>query len=175
MDENDQDVEPGQQGELLVGGSIVAQGYHNNPEITRETFVDGFYRSGDIGICKDGLVYITDRKKELIKYKGSQVAPAELEALLISHSQIADAAVIGIWDASQGTELPRAYVVRKDLQGRAPLTNSDIADFVKDNLADYKRLRGGVVFVDEIPKSMSGKILRKELRAAANQTPKAKL
>lgn len=175
LDENDQDVEPGQQGELLIGGPIVAQCYYNNLEITRETFVDGFYRSGDIGLCKDGLVYITDRKKELIKYKGSQVAPAELEALLVSHSLIADAAVIGVWDASQETELPRAYVVRKDASRKIPLTDTEIANFVKHNLADYKRLRGGVFFIDEIPKSMSGKILRKELRAAANQPPKSKL
>jgi 4-coumarate--CoA ligase len=167
LDEHDQDVESGQPGELIVGGSILAQGYHNNPKITEEAFIDGFYRTGDIGVCKNGLVHIVDRKKELIKYKGNQVAPAELEALLTSHPGIADAAVIGIWNAAQQTELPRAYVVQRMVHGQSPLTEAGVANFVKESLADHKRLRGGVIFVDEIPKSASGKILRKDLRATA--------
>ena len=116
---------------------------------------------------------IVDRKKELIKYKGNQVAPAELEALLISHSKINDAAVIGIQDDSQATEVPRAYVVKTP---DTEVTAKEVADFVKENLASHKQLRGGVVFVDEIPKSPSGKILRREIRESAKKEGlKAKL
>ena len=173
LDENDQDVQPGQPGEMLVGGPIVSQGYHNSPNATREAFSNGFYRTGDIGVYRNGLVYIVDRKKELIKYKGLQVAPAELEALLISHDKIADAAIIGVEDKAQGTEIPRAYVVVKE---KHDVTAQEVAAFLKANLASHKQLRGGVVFVDQIPKSPSGKILRKELRArVANGPSKAKL
>lgn len=173
VDENDKDVEPGQPGELLVSGPIVCQGYRNRPDANRDSFKDGFYRTGDIGICENGLVYIVDRKKELIKYKGNQVAPAELEALLISHPKINDAAVIGIQDDSQATEVPRAYVVAKP---DTEVSAKEVADFVKENLASHKQLRGGVIFVDTIPKSPSGKILRREIRdAAKKEALKAKL
>lgn len=105
--------------------------------------------------------------QELIKYKGLQVAPAEVEALLLSHDQIIDAAVIGISapDGS-GNELPRAYVVSKMLE-------QEIKDFVKANLAQHKQLRGGVIYLDVIPKSASGKILRRELRELAKKEAKA--
>lgn len=173
LDEDDQDAKLGEAGEVLVAGPIVCQGYHNRPDANRDSFKDGFYRTGDIGICKDGLIYIVDRKKELIKYKGLQVAPAELEALLISHPKINDAAVIGIQDDSQATEVPRAYIVTKF---GTRLNEKEVADFVKENLASHKQLRGGVVFVDEVPKSPSGKILRRELRAeVASEASKAKL
>lgn len=135
-------------------------GYRNNPEANRNSFLDGFYRTGDIGIWKDGLIYIVDRLKELIKYKGLQVAPAELEALLISHPKISDAAVIGIPDVAAG-EVPRAFLVKK---AGAKVDAQEIVKFVRENASDHKRLRGWVKFVDEIPKSASGKILRKELR-----------
>lgn len=97
----------------------------------------------------------------MIKYKGLQVAPAELEALLISHTKISDAAVIGIKDESQATELPRAFIVTKSGE---QLKAREVLEFVRENLANHKQLRGGVVFVDEIPKSASGKILKRELR-----------
>jgi 4-coumarate--CoA ligase len=106
--------------------------------------------------------------QELIKYKGLQVAPAELEALLLSHPKILDAAVIGI--DVPGTEIPRAYVVTG-----GDLTEKEIKAFVKEHVADYKQLRGGVVFIDAIPKSPSGKILRKDLRELAKKGPTAKL
>jgi acyl-CoA synthetase (AMP-forming)/AMP-acid ligase II len=139
---------------------VACVGYRNNPEATRNSFLDGFYRTGDIGIWKDGLIYVVDRLKELIKYKGLQVAPAELEALLISHPKISDAAVIGIPDVAAG-EVPRAFLVKKV---GANVDAQEIVKFVKENASDHKRLRGWVKFVDEIPKSASGKILRKELR-----------
>ena len=178
IDENDRDVGEGEAGELLVGGPILAQRYLNRPDANRESFVDGFYRTGDIGVIKDGLVQIVDRKKELIKYKGSQVAPAELEALLTSHPRIADAAVIGIWDDQQQTEVPRGYVVRQQGRDNQPvelITEQEVMGFVKENVARYKQLRGGVSFVEEIPKSASGKILRKELRLKATRAHQAKL
>ncbi|KAF2168737.1 hypothetical protein M409DRAFT_65156 [Zasmidium cellare ATCC 36951] len=172
VDDYDKDVDEGKPGEFLLGGPILAQGYHNRPRETSETLTDGWYRSGDIGVCKDGHVYILDRKKELIKFKGAQVAPAELEALLNSHPKIADAAAIGVWSDEQQTEVPRAYVVKK-----GGISAAEAADFVKRQVASYKQLRGGVYFVHEIPKSASGKILRKDLRqrAAAERSSKPKL
>jgi 4-coumarate--CoA ligase len=169
VDDSDQDVPDGQPGELLVGGPILAQEYHNRPAANRDTFVNGYYRTGDIGTIQNGLVHIVDRKKELIKYKAQQVAPAELEALLTSHPAIADAAVIGIWDAERETEVPRGYVVRQTAQVNdhsvpPPVSADEVVNFVRENVASYKQLRGGVFFLDEIPKSASGKILRKELR-----------
>ncbi|CAK3847219.1 acyl-coenzyme A synthetase [Lecanosticta acicola] len=167
VDDNDEDVQPeGKAGELLISGPIISQGYHNRPKETRDTFVDGWYHSGDIGVHKNGHVYIVDRKKELIKYKGAQVAPAELEGILTSHPKLADAAVIGVWNEQQQTELPRAYVVPQE-QKTHSLSAGEVADFLKWQVADYKHLRGGVFFVDEIPRSAAGKILRKDLRQRA--------
>lgn len=99
----------------------------------------------------------------MIKYKGLQVAPAELEALLLNHADIMDAAVIGV--EAEGTEVPRAYVVADENK----ISAEQIQEYVKSNVADYKRLRGGVVFLDAIPKSPSGKILRKDLRELAKK------
>jgi len=152
-------------------GPMVTKGYWRNPESTKATFTrDGkWFKTGDIGIARNGMFYIVDRKKELIKYKGLQVAPAELEALLLSHGQILDAAVIGVPDPSgSGNELPRAYVVAdKDKIGEA-----EIKEYVKKNLAQHKQLRGGCLFLDAIPKSPSGKILRRELRELAKREAK---
>lgn len=168
VDDNDNDVPEGESGEFLIGGPIVSQGYHDRADANRESFVNGFFRTGDIGTYQDGHVMIHDRKKELIKYKGSQVAPAELEAVLISCVGVVDAAVIGVWDAELHTEVPRGYVVRRQGdEGRKMVSAKEVMDFVAGRVASHKRLRGGVVFVDEIPKSASGKILRKELRAKA--------
>jgi 4-coumarate--CoA ligase len=106
--------------------------------------------------------------------QGLQVAPAELEALLLTHPQINDAAVVGVYDDSRATEVPRAFVV---VEPGSQLSAHEIISFVRDNLANHKWLRGGVVFVDEIPKSASGKILRKELRArdGSEEVLKAKI
>ncbi|KAJ7273161.1 4-coumarate-CoA ligase 2a [Mycena rebaudengoi] len=163
VDDSGKDCPPNTPGEVLVSGPIVTKGYYKNPEANRETFKDGFLYTGDIGFFKDGRLHIVDRKKELIKYKGNQVAPAELEALLISHPQILDAGVIGVLDEEQATEVPRAYVVAD----KTVISARDIQEFVKSRLASHKQLRGGVEFVPAIPKSPSGKILRKDLRAMA--------
>jgi len=157
----------GQDGEICVKGPTVMKGYLNNPEATAQTIdSDGWLHTGDIGhYDEDEHFYIVDRVKELIKYNGYQVPPAELEALLISHPDIEDAAVIGIPNLEVG-ELPMAFVVRK---ANATLTEKDVEIFVDENVAPYKKLRGGVEFIDEIPKSLSGKILRRELKDKLNQ------
>jgi len=154
------DVPPGERGELWIKGPQVMLGYLNNDEATAETITpDGWLKTGDIAIIDtDGYMFIVDRLKELIKFKGFQVAPAELEATLVSHDQITDAAVIGQPDPSAG-EAPIAFVVPAD-----PVpSEDDILAFVAERLAHYKQLHK-VTFVDAIPKSASGKILRRVLR-----------
>ncbi len=159
--ESGKDLGVGEEGELWYRGPHIMKGYLNNDEATRETIVEGgWLRTGDIGmIDADGHVTITDRLKELIKVKGFQVPPAELEGILLTHPDVADAAVIGVPDEESG-ELPKAFVVRK------PGTDVDedgIKGHVAEHVATYKHL-AFVEFVDEIPKSASGKILRRELR-----------
>ena len=153
---------PGEEGELCVKGPQVMQGYLDLPDKTRECLTeDGWLLTGDIAkIDEDGYVYITDRLKELIKYKGFQVAPAELEEVLCSHPGVADATVIPVPDEDAG-ELPRAYVVRKT----DDVSEESVRAFVKERVAPHKQLRGGVVFTEAIPKTASGKILRREVVA----------
>ncbi|XP_063391516.1 uncharacterized protein LOC134677026 [Cydia fagiglandana] len=152
-----------QSGEICVKGGIVMKGYIGKDR--REDFDDeGFFRTGDVGYYdEDGDFFIVDRLKELIKYKGYQVAPAELEAVLLQHPAVRDAGVVGIPDSSAG-EVPRAFVV---LQPGATATDEELRKFVAEKLSNPKHLRGGVRFVPEIPKNPSGKILRRELRKLA--------
>ncbi|GMK54038.1 hypothetical protein CspeluHIS016_0106240 [Cutaneotrichosporon spelunceum] len=156
-------------GELWVRGPSVMKGYHNNPTATAATFSDGWFMTGDVLVrSPDGWYKVVDRVKELIKYKGFQVPPAELEALLYTHPQIKDAAVVGVYDRTQATELPTAYVivtsdVDKSEGGRAAF-NRDLQAWVAARAARHKRLGGGVYIVDELPKSPSGKVLRRFLR-----------
>ena len=154
-------VGPNISGELLVRGPQIMKGYHNNEKATLETITpDGWLRTGDIGHYDENQdFYITDRLKELIKVKGFQVPPAELEEILRSHPDVADAAVIGIPDKKSG-ERPRAYVVSKNPK----VSEKDIKDYVAKKVAKYKRLEGGVEFVTSIPKNATGKILRRELK-----------
>ena len=154
--------EEGTRGELWVRGPNVMREYLNNPEATAATLDDdGFLHTGDVAtVTDDGVFYIVDRVKELIKYKGYQVPPAELEALLLTHDGIADAAVIGVKD-DEGEEVPKAFIV---LQQGADLSGDDVMSFVADRIAPHKKVRV-VEFIDQIPKSASGKILRKDLRA----------
>jgi acyl-CoA synthetase (AMP-forming)/AMP-acid ligase II len=150
-------------------------GYLNNPAATAGTFdAEGFLRTGDIGYRDArGNFYIVDRAKELIKCKGFQVAPAELEGLLLRHPGVADAAVVPRKDARSG-EVPLAFVVRRPppppgpaataAAAAPPVTEAELQAFVAGHVAEYKALAGGVRFVDAIPKSASGKILRRVLR-----------
>ncbi|KAJ7214390.1 AMP binding protein [Mycena pura] len=175
------DAEEGKPGELWVQGKTVLQGYLNNREATQNSITpDGWFKTGDIAMRdNDGYWYIVDRKKELIKYKlfgtqGFQVPPAELEAVLLTHPDIADVGVIGINSAEQATELPRAYVVHanpgkvKTAQAKAEFGQS-VAKWIKSRVARHKYLRAGVAVIDVVPKSAAGKILRKELRERAKQ------
>ncbi|MHA0286514.1 4-coumarate--CoA ligase family protein [Mycobacterium sp. C3-094] len=148
-------------GELWFKGPNVMAGYLNNDDATRTTIDDdGWLHTGDLAqVDAHGCVYIVDRLKELIKYKGYQVPPAELEAVLLGHPGIADAAVIGVPD-DEGEEVPKAYVVK---QPDAELTEDEVIEFVAGQVAPYKKVRR-VQFIDAIPKSASGKILRKDLR-----------
>ena len=159
--ETGQDLAAGEDGELWVRGPQVMRGYLNRPDATAETIVEGgWLRTGDIAhIDEDGYLYVTDRLKELIKYKGFQVAPAELEAELLTHAQVVDAAVIGKPDDEAG-ELPIAYVVAGP-DGAPSL--EDLQSHLAPRLASYKQIQHLEV-VDEIPKSASGKILRRVLR-----------
>ncbi|WP_042377432.1 AMP-binding enzyme, partial [Gordonia alkanivorans] len=149
-------------GELWVKGPNVMLGYLNNEQATADTIdADGFLHTGDMAqVDPTGCVYIVDRLKELIKYKGYQVPPAELEALLLTHDKIADSAVIGVIDAESGEEIPKAFVVR---QPEAELTADEVMEFVASKVAPHKKVRA-VEFIEAIPKSASGKILRKDLR-----------
>ena len=134
------------------------KGYLNNPEATASTIdEDGWLHTGDIAtIDSEGFVAIVDRLKELIKFKGFQVAPAELEALLLTHPSIADAAVVGVPDDEAG-EIPRAFVV---LRPGHTLEPADVTEFMQGHVATYKVIHD-VVVIDAIPKSASGKILRR--------------
>ena len=165
------EVPVGEVGELWMKGPNIFKGYHNNPEGTKNALTeDGYFKTGDVGYQdNEGNFYITDRVKELIKYKGFQVPPAELEGLLISHPKINDVAVVGVYDKDQATEVPRAYIVAAPGVQGGKKTEDDIVEWLKAKVANHKRLRGGVRLVDEIPKSASGKILRRVLKIKAQE------
>jgi acyl-CoA synthetase (AMP-forming)/AMP-acid ligase II len=156
-----EDQPVGGRGELWVRGPQVMTGYLNNPTATAATIdPDGWLHTGDIAVIDEyGHMSIVDRMKELIKFKGFQVAPAELEALLITHPKIADVAVIGIPNDEAG-EIPKAFVTETP---GASITLEEIQALVGDNLVSYKQIREFEV-IEVIPKSASGKILRKDLR-----------
>lgn len=181
------EVPSGENGELCLKGPNIFKGYWKNKEGTAISFTtDGYYKTGDVGYHDiEENFYITDRVKELIKYKGFQVAPAgklsiqenirriafnrvtELEGLLISHQSVNDVAVIGV--DQEHTEVPRAYIVVPNGIERSPTTVNEIRTWVDAKVSSHKRLRGGIRFVDEIPKSAAGKILRRNLKDAAKQ------
>lgn len=181
MSPDEKELPCGEVGELWMKGPNVFKGYLNNPEGTKNALTeDGYFKTGDVGYQdKHGNFYITDRIKELIKYKGFQVPPAELEGILSDNDKIDDVAVIGIYKEQDATEVPRAYIVPKKGVEAGKALEKEIMDWLASKVANHKRLRGGVRFVDEIPKSVSGKILRRVLKAKAQEeekaSPKAKL
>jgi 4-coumarate--CoA ligase len=150
---------------------VLGIGYFNNPEATREAFTeDGFLRTGDIGfVDDDGFVFIVDRFKELIKYKGHQVAPAEVEDVVNSHPQVADSGCVRGHDATTGEEIPKAYVV---LEEGSSLKADALMEYVAGKVTGYKRVRE-VECVDRFSKSLSGKILRRVLQTRENEKVKA--
>ena len=149
----------GDPGELLVRGPQIMKEYWRNEKATSESKdEEGYFRTGDIAIRKGTMYWIVDRKKELIKVNGLQVAPAELEAVFLEHDAVADAAAVGI--TLHGEELPRAYVVLQE-SAKDKVKEEDIQAFVANKVAKHKRLAGGIKFVGEVPKLPSGKIVRK--------------
>ncbi|XP_026314673.1 luciferin 4-monooxygenase-like [Hyposmocoma kahamanoa] len=164
---------PKQEGELWIKSPLRMKGYMGDMASSDALFdAEGYVRTGDIGYYdNEGYFFIVDRLKELIKYKGFQVAPAELEALLLQHPAIADCAVVGLPDEVAG-ELPLAFVVP---QPGVKVTESDIVKYVGSKVSSAKHLRGGVIFVTEIPKNASGKILRRGLREMLQEKQKSKL
>ncbi len=164
LETGERELPPGEVGELCVRGPQLMLGYWNAPEATAAALRDGWLYTGDVGrIDERGYVTITDRKKEMIKYKGFGIAPAEIEALLFEHPGVADVAVIGKPDLDAG-EVPKAFVVRKD----PALTAPALLEWARGRLAGYKTLHE-VAFVDAIPKTPSGKILRRVLREQERQ------
>ncbi|MFJ5968091.1 4-coumarate--CoA ligase family protein [Streptomyces sp. NPDC093060] len=162
LDDPGKDLGPGEPGEILIRGPQVMKGYLGRPDATADMIdADGWVHTGDIGhVDDDGWLFVVDRVKELIKYKGFQVAPAELEALLLTHPGIADAAVVGAYN-EDGNEIPHAFVVRQPTA--ADLSENEIMLYVAERVAPYKRVRR-ITFIDTVPRAASGKILRRQLR-----------
>src|SRR5262249_19952594 len=159
IETGERELARGEVGEVCVRGPQLMLGYWNAPEATASALRNGWLYTGDIGrIDERGFLRITDRKKEMIKYKGFGIAPAEIEALLFEHPGVADVGVIGKPDPDAG-EVPKAFVVRKD----PTLTEAMLLTWARGRLAGYKTLHE-VAFVDTIPKTASGKILRRVLR-----------
>ncbi|PWY67174.1 acetyl-CoA synthetase-like protein [Aspergillus heteromorphus CBS 117.55] len=153
-------VEDNRPGELYVRGAGLMSGYKGRSDAKD---AQGWFRTGDVAYFNGGLFYIYGRTKELIKVRGWQVAPAELEGVLLKHPEIDDAAVIGVTSQDGSTELPRAFVVRAKRGAGSRVTAEEVYQFSRRQLASYKALDGGVVFVEEIPRTASGKIQRFKL------------
>lgn len=178
VDDDFQDVKPGEVGECLFKGPTRFTEYKNNREETESTFRDGWLCTGDtVRVDEDGFVWIAGRKKELIKYKGNQVPPAEIEAVLLTHDKVIDAGVCGVYNAEMETEIPVGYVslssaVTKQEEGKLL---DEIQAFVKERVSSYKQLRGGLFRLDDIPKGNTGKLLRRELPAKREELRRSKL
>ncbi|XP_063822002.1 uncharacterized protein LOC135072009 [Ostrinia nubilalis] len=161
---------PNEQGEVCVKGPVLFAGYIGK-DMSEYFDEDGYYRTGDVAYYDDeGFFFITDRLKELIKYKAWQVAPSELEAVILQHPKVKDVGVIGTPDQLAG-ELPTAFVVKKSEE----LTEKEVIDFVASKVSPWKYLRGGVRFIEEVPKNGSGKILRRLLRDLLKKNIQSKL
>ncbi|EPE33543.1 Acetyl-CoA synthetase-like protein [Glarea lozoyensis ATCC 20868] len=158
-------------GEVLVRGPSMATRYLGNEQATTDAFADGWLKTGDIAYCKAGKWYLVGRSKDMIKVRGWQVAPAELESCLMEHPYVTDVAVIGIKSTSQETELPRAYVVlRQTSDSKSEMeipTEEELKTFLGSRLAKYKALGGGVRFVESLPKTATGKTMKLVLQEAA--------
>ena len=166
VDSDGKSVPTGENGELWIKGPTVFKGYHNNPEETSKAITpDGYFKTGDIGFQDmEGNMFITDRIKELIKYKGSQVAPAELEGILASHPKVKDVAVIGVQVKAIESEVPMAFVVPAQGVVMDETSAEELVNWTASRVVKHKKLRGGIVWIDEIPKSTTGKILRQILK-----------
>ena len=156
----------GEEGELWIRGPNVFKGYLNNAEQTDACLTaDGWFKTGDIGYeDANGNLYLTDRAKDMIKYKGYQIAPTELEDILLGHPHVKDAAVIGVANEDLQTEVPLAYLVLQDSVHETEAMAVSILGSLKERVAHYKHLRGGIVWIPQVPKSAAGKVLKRELK-----------
>jgi long-chain acyl-CoA synthetase len=162
LDDDGNEVPLGEQGEISIRGPQVMKGYWNRPDETEKVMTNGFFRTGDIGIMDArGYIKIVDRKKDMILVSGFNVYPSEIEEVISTHPKVLEVAAIGVPDEKSG-EVPKLFVVKKD----PSLTTEEVLAFAKENLTGYKRPRY-VEFIDELPKSNVGKILRKDLRKTA--------
>ncbi|MGY5391818.1 long-chain fatty acid--CoA ligase [Acinetobacter tandoii] len=162
LDDDGNEVALGEQGEICIRGPQVMKGYWNRPDETDKVMVNGFFRTGDIGVMDErGYTKIVDRKKDMILVSGFNVYPSEIEEVIAKHPKVLEVAAIGVPDEKSG-EVPKLFVVKKD----ASLTTEEVLEFAKENLTGYKRPRY-VEFMEELPKSNVGKILRKDLRKSA--------
>ncbi|KAJ5681833.1 uncharacterized protein N7477_001773 [Penicillium maclennaniae] len=167
LDDEGRLIYTGEPGELYIRGPNVCMGYWRNEQATRESLdAEGWLKTGDVVTVRGNSFWIVDRKKELIKVNGLQVAPAELEAVLLEHADIADAGVVGI--TMNGEELPRAYVRLQDNQV-SQTSEAQIQNYMKTRLAKHKQLTGGVILVKEVPRFASGKIQRRVLKEWAKR------
>jgi len=172
-----EEVPPGEPGDICLKGPNIFKGYYRNPAATAEAITpEGWYRTGDMGfVDPDQNLHITDRIKELIKYNGFQVVPGQLEVLLRGHPAVGDVAVVGVYSRERATELPRAYVMLAPRYTRGVGLEGAICEWLGERVAPYKKLRGGVRFVEAIPKSEAGKVLRRVLAEQARREDAAKL
>lgn len=173
VDDDLNDVVAGTDGECLIKGPTVFLEYKNNPVASAESRTkDGWLRTGDVVRAdKEGFFYLTGRKKELIKFKGYQIAPSELEAVLLLDSRVADAGVCGVYDKTLETEIPIAFVSLKEDPGDNARTQvlAELKTFVNSRVSAYKRLHRSVLYTETLPKNASHKLLRMELTALASR------
>lgn len=178
VDDEYNDVPAGADGECLWKGPTLFIGYAKNAKETRDSFHDGWLCTGDVvRVDEDGFFYITGRKKELIKFKGNQVPPAELEAVLLSHPLVTDAGVCGVYNERFESEVPVGYVT---LDAKVQVKDQkkmleDIKGFVTERVARYKHLRGGLFSLAELPKNANGKLMRRQLPAKLEELRRSKL
>jgi acyl-CoA synthetase (AMP-forming)/AMP-acid ligase II len=169
FDDSDQELRAGQVGEIVIRGTNIMKGYWRKPEETAEALRSGWYHTGDLGyIDEEGYIFIVDRKKDMIISGGFNVYPKEIEAALDDHPAVIESAVIGIPDQAWG-ETPLALVVLN--KGATPPGPQDLMDFLRSRLAGYKLPRGGIRFVQELPRNASGKVLKRELRKQYGERP----
>jgi acyl-coenzyme A synthetase/AMP-(fatty) acid ligase len=169
LDEYGNEVKPGEAGELVMRGPQFMQGYWKADAATQAVLRDGWYWSGDVARQdEDGFFYIVDRRKEMIKYSGFAVAPAEVESVLLEHPAVRDCGVIGRPDQEHG-EVPLAFVILRDTQQESPEMAETLRGFVAERITRYKQPRE-IIFTNSIPRTASGKILRRELRQRVSST-----
>lgn len=175
IDEQGNPISKGQ-GELCLRGPTIFPGYHNNAEATAYSITpDGWFKTGDIGFQdEEGNLFITDRLKDLIKSKGFQIPPAEIESVLHEHPLVRDVAVIGLVVQKIASEIPVGYVVLEKTDKPTKQVAEELVAYVDGKLAPHKKLRGGIIPIGEIPKSASGKILKRILKTRAEGVDQGK-